>query len=144
MCNWSIAGRKCIPAMMFSTTCSRLRIRRTGASSLLKPGLLEERLDLEIMCLNGLPKPPWFTKWEHNQHYLQSKGPLATFMRSTVAVGMGRIQNAATKIAGHRFQFVYLKPIGSMGLGCLPTCWLILMVNVGKYTSPMDPMGNRR
>lgn len=38
MCNWSIAGRKCIPAMMFSTTCSRLKIQRTGASSLLKPG----------------------------------------------------------------------------------------------------------
>ena len=29
------------------------------------------------------------------------------------------------------------KPIGSMGLIYLPTCF----VNVGKYTSPMDPMG---
>ena len=23
----------------------------------------------------------------------------------------------------------------------LPTFWLMFMVNVGKYTSPMDPMG---
>jgi len=23
----------------------------------------------------------------------------------------------------------------------LPTFWLIFMANVGKYTSPMDPMG---
>ena len=30
---------------------------------------------------------------------------------------------------------------GSMGLVYLPTFFpLILMVNVGKYTSPMDPM----
>jgi len=32
-------------------------------------------------------------------------------------------------------------PIGSMGLVYLPTFWLIFMVNVGKYTSPMDPKG---
>ena len=33
-------------------------------------------------------------------------------------------------------------PIGSMGLVYLPIHgWLIDMVNVGKYTSPMDPMG---
>ena len=33
-------------------------------------------------------------------------------------------------------------PIGSMGLVYLPMyIWLIFMVNVGKYTSLMDPMG---
>ena len=31
-------------------------------------------------------------------------------------------------------------PIGSM-YGIFTYIWLIFMVNVGKYTSPMDPMG---
>ena len=36
-------------------------------------------------------------------------------------------------------------PIGSMGRTVyLPTCWLIFIVNVGKYTSPMDPMGIKK
>ena len=35
--------------------------------------------------------------------------------------------------------FVYI-PIGSM-YGIFTYIWLIFMVNVGKYTSPMDPMG---
>ena len=34
-----------------------------------------------------------------------------------------------------------MKPIGSM-YGIFTYIWLIFMVNVGKYTSPMDPMGN--
>ncbi len=33
------------------------------------------------------------------------------------------------------------KPKGSM-YGIFPYIWLISMVNVSKYTSPMDPMGN--
>ena len=31
-------------------------------------------------------------------------------------------------------------PLGSM-YGIFPYIWLMCMVNVGKYTSPMDPMG---
>ena len=34
----------------------------------------------------------------------------------------------------------FVVPIGSM-YGIHPYIWLIFMVNVGKYTSPMDPMG---
>ena len=32
-------------------------------------------------------------------------------------------------------------PIGSMGLVYLPVFGVIVMVNIGKYTSPMDPIG---
>ena len=35
-----------------------------------------------------------------------------------------------------------LNPIGSM-YGIFTYIWLIFLVNVGKYTSPMDPMGMR-
>ena len=35
--------------------------------------------------------------------------------------------------------YIYI-PIGSMH-GLLTYTWMIFMVNVGKYTSPMDPMG---
>ena len=34
----------------------------------------------------------------------------------------------------------WINPIGSM-YGIFTYIWLIFMVNVGKYTSPMDPMG---
>ena len=36
--------------------------------------------------------------------------------------------------------YCLLCPIGSM-YGIFSYIWLIFMVNVGKYTSPMDPMG---
>ena len=39
--------------------------------------------------------------------------------------------------------FGSFKPIGSM-YGIFTYIWLIFMVNVGKYTSPMDPMGNSK
>ena len=39
------------------------------------------------------------------------------------------------------FRDVLLKPIGSM-YGIFTYICLIFMVHVGKYTSPMDPMGN--
>ena len=36
--------------------------------------------------------------------------------------------------------FTILEPIGSM-YGIFPYIWLIFMMDVGRYTRPMDPMG---
>ena len=43
------------------------------------------------------------------------------------------------KIESHQLESSKF-PIGSMGLVYLPTFSWFLMINVGKYTSPMDPM----
>ena len=43
------------------------------------------------------------------------------------------------KDAPFMYRYIYI-PIGSM-YGIFTYIWLIFRVNVGKYTSPMDPMG---
>ena len=75
MCNWEHWGRKCIPTMMFSTICRRLKIQREGACGLFIAKdqkfpafdnliLDVERLELEMFFSKRAAGMPFFLQWE--------------------------------------------------------------------------------
>ena len=49
----------------------------------------------------------------------------------------------AVPFHSHHNRAIGLYPIGSM-YGMFTNIWLIFMLNVGTYASPMDPMGMKK